>query len=271
MLQAINNAFLQVLDYFANIPWHIAAAWLLLENILLFIVSLAFGYTLLALFKRERVADPPEPLEWQEIAWALSCVFFNTVVTLAGWWLWRNGFIVVRRDVGWLTLVDVLVLSLAMDFFMYVSHRLAHIPWIYPWIHATHHRYDKPRPLNLFVLNPFEVLGFGALWLAVIAIYPSSWMGMIIYLTLNLIFGTVGHLGVEPLPAAWVRLPLLRHISSSTFHARHHQDGNVNFGFYTDLWDRLFRSLYRHYERTFGKLDPTLTAAPPTQQTQSHP
>ena len=35
----------------------------------------------------------------------------------------------------------------------------------------------------------------------------------------------------------------LRLIGSSTFHANHHQDGDVNFGFYTNLWDRLFRTL----------------------------
>ena len=255
MLDFINGFLLKLLDYFAAIPWHTAAAWLLLENILLFLLSLAFGYALLALFNHQRVSDPPDPLQWQEIAWAVSCVFFNTVVTLAGWWLWRKGWIVVSRDVGWRTLLDVVVLSLAMDFFMYVSHRAAHIKWVYPWMHATHHHYDKPRPLNLFVLNPFEVLGFGALWLAVITLYPSTWMGILIYLALNLIFGTVGHLGVEPLPKAWVHLPLIRHISSSTFHARHHQDGDVNFGFYTDLWDRLFRSLYRRYAQTFGKID----------------
>jgi sterol desaturase/sphingolipid hydroxylase (fatty acid hydroxylase superfamily) len=129
-------------------------------------------------------------------------------------------------------------------------------------MHRTHHRYDKPRPLNLFVLNPFEVLGFGALWLGVIIVYSSTWAGMLGYLALNLIFGTMGHLGVEPLPRAFMRLPVLRHLGTSTFHARHHQDGDVNFGFYTDLWDRLFKTLYRRYEQTFGRLDTAVRGKP---------
>ena len=45
---------------------------------------------------------------------------------------------------------------------------------------------------------------------------------------------------MEPLPDAVLRLPLMRHLGSSRFHAEHHRDGAVNFGFDTDAWDRLF-------------------------------
>jgi sterol desaturase/sphingolipid hydroxylase (fatty acid hydroxylase superfamily) len=39
----------------------------------------------------------------------------------------------------------------------------------------------------------------------------------------------------EPLPR---RLP--PHVARAGRHAEHHLDGDVNFGFYTDAWDRLF-------------------------------
>jgi hypothetical protein len=106
--------------------------------------------------------------------------------------------------------------------------------------------------LILFALNPVETLSFGGLWLAVIAVYPASWLGMSVYLVLNVAFGTVGHVGVEPLPRAWVRWPILRHIGTSTFHAQHHARRGTNFGFYTLVWDRLFRTLDPEYEATFA-------------------
>ncbi|MGC4031889.1 MAG: sterol desaturase family protein [Tepidisphaeraceae bacterium] len=138
--------------------------------------------------------------------------------------------------------LDALILLVVMDFAMYVLHRIAHHRLLFPLVHRTHHRYDRPRPLNLFVLNPFEVLGFGTLWLAVLCLYSFTWLGMILFLVLNLAFGTIGHLGVEPFPRSWKRLPIIKHMGSSTFHADHHQDEHVNFGFYTDIWDRLFRT-----------------------------
>jgi sterol desaturase/sphingolipid hydroxylase (fatty acid hydroxylase superfamily) len=129
-----------------------------------------------------------------------------------------------------------------MDLAMYFLHRLAHVPFLYRLVHATHHRYEHPRPLTLFVLHPLEVLGFGALWLVVVALSSPAWIGVLGYLTLNAAFGAVGHLGVEPLPAAVREAPLLRHLGTSTFHADHHQVPDRNFGFYTDVWDRIFRT-----------------------------
>jgi sterol desaturase/sphingolipid hydroxylase (fatty acid hydroxylase superfamily) len=40
-----------------------------------------------------------------------------------------------------------------------------------------------------------------------------------------------------------VNIPFVHYISTSTFHAEHHQDADHNFGFYTLIWDRLFVTL----------------------------
>jgi lathosterol oxidase len=249
-----------LLDIFAQMHLPAAAFWLLVGNIILFLFALVFGHVLLFIYRDHRVVEPPQAVELPEIVWATLCVLLNTLVTIAGWWLWRHGIIVIRRQVDYRVAEDVVVLLISMDLLMYLFHRVAHLPWIYPWMHQTHHHYDKPRPLNLFVLNPFEVLGFGVLWLALITVCTFSWWGIILYLLLNVLFGTIGHLGVEPLPRIWMRLPILRHIGTSTFHSRHHQNRDVNFGFYTDIWDRLFRSLYKRYDQTFGRIDDELDA-----------
>jgi Delta7-sterol 5-desaturase len=232
-----------LLDFFWDCSPAAIWGWCLLENVLLLLASLAVGHALVRLYRSRPVTDPPRPLERREVALAVACVACNTIVTVAGWWLWKLGVITVRRETGWRTLLDAAVLLVAMDFAMYWLHRAAHWRPAYRLVHVTHHLYDNPRPLNLFVLNPFEVFGFGALWLAVIAIYPSTWGGMLLYLALNLAFGTLGHLGVEPFPRRWSQIALLRHIGTSTFHAGHHQDEHHNFGFYTLVWDRLFGTL----------------------------
>jgi len=48
---------------------------------------------------------------------------------------------------------------------------------------------------------------------------------------------------VEPLPRGCGNWPLLRHVGSSTFHAGHHGQPGRNFGFYTDVWDRIFGTI----------------------------
>jgi lathosterol oxidase len=242
-----------ILDLFERMsPWE-AAWWLLVENVILFLLAIGFGQLLVIGFRSRTVGPEPDAVGWREWGLAVGCVVGNTLVTIVGWFLWRAGVIVVRRDTGIWAWLDVVVLLIVMDLGMYLSHRLAHHPWIYPIVHQTHHRYDRPRPLHLFVLNPLEVLGFGGLWLAVISVYSSSWLGMVVYLTLNLVFGMVGHLGVEPYPRSWAREKALGYVGTSTFHAEHHQDRRVNFGFYTLIWDRLFGTLHTNYVGEFER------------------
>lgn len=245
------NLFIDALEAIRTMPFVLAALFALIENVIIFAATLLVGEVLVRLYHSKAVSEPPPPITWQELALAASCVILNSVVTAAGIALWRAGIITIRYETDWRVILDALVLFMGMDFAMYVLHRMAHIRWLYPLLHRTHHHYENPRPLTLFVLNPLETLSFGGLWLVVITIYSSSWLGIAIYLTLNVMFGLTGHLGVEPLPNAWLKLPVIHYISTSTFHAEHHEDRHHNFGFYTLIWDRLFGTLSPDYVGDF--------------------
>jgi lathosterol oxidase len=51
----------------------------------------------------------------------------------------------------------------------------------------------------------------------------------------------------------WKKTPLLRHVSTSSFHAGHHHEEGHNFGFYMLLWDRLCGTLAPRYEDDFAR------------------
>jgi sterol desaturase/sphingolipid hydroxylase (fatty acid hydroxylase superfamily) len=135
--------------------------------------------------------------------------------------------------------VDLVVLVVGMDFAMYWLHRLAHLKWLY-LVHRPHHRYVDPRPLTLFVLSPMETVAFGGLWLAFLCVYSPSWIAVVAYLTLNVFSGVIGHTGVELFPPFFERARGLRWIAGSAFHADHHASETCNYGFYTNVWDRMF-------------------------------
>lgn len=241
-----------VVSWLRTGPWAGLALAFLLENLLIFALCVGLGGWAVKRFAARRVAPEPDPLTRGEVALALFNVALNTATTLAGLWLWRRGVIALRTDVSWRAWLDVPILVLVMDAAMYALHRIAHTRLLFPLLHERHHRYERPRPLTLFLLSPVENLAFGLLWLAVLAVHPFSWLGISIYLALNVASGTIGHLGVEPFPKSWARLPLLRHLAGGTFHAQHHLDVGHNFGFYTLLWDRLFGSLHPTYTARYG-------------------
>lgn len=233
--------------------WQLALA-AVAENLVLHGIAVGLGEIAGRRFGHRRVAPPAPPLSRAEVVVAAITLLTNSLTTLAGVYLWRLGIIRVGTETGLWAALDLVLLLLVMDGAMYALHRVAHLPGVYPWLHRPHHEYDRPRPLTLFILNPLENLAFGALMLAVFAAYPFTWLATSCFLGFNIAAGIVGHLGVEPLPDWWGRAPLLCCVTGGSFHARHHQDVACNFGFYTLIWDRLFRTLRPDYWTRFGKL-----------------
>lgn len=170
----------------------------------------------------------------------------NTVITYAGFWLWKHQAIIITTTVSWRILLDFVILFLAMDLLMFVFHIIIHKTFLYKAVHMLHHEAVDPSPIDLFVLHPVETIGFGSLWLVLLIVYPFNIYGIVIYLVVNVIFGLAGHLGMEPLPEKVLKLPGMKYLGTSTFHHRHHQDVGYNFGFYTSIWDRVFKT-YKYY------------------------
>ena len=243
-----------IIKWLQTASWPAMGAVLLLENLVIFALVILVGSRVAARHSDRRVALAPDAVSKTEAIVALANVLLNTMTTMAGLFLWRRGVIVFRSDAGVFALADVLVLLLGMDLLMYLLHRTAHTRILFALLHRFHHRYDRPRPLTLFALSPVENLAFGGLWLAFISLYHASWVGMSVYLFLNVFFGAIGHLGVEPFPRAWARNPVLKHVAGGSFHAQHHQDREHNFGFYTLVWDRLFGTIRPDYEQNYGRL-----------------
>jgi len=229
-------------------------AIVLIENALIVVFALIVGNYLRKKFIDKPVTLNPLRVSKIEIVLTFSTFILNSFVTLLGWFLWRNGIITIHNTLNFRIIVDIVVLFFTMDFLMYGLHRLAHHELLFPLLHQTHHRFIRLRPMTLFVLNPLENLAFGALWLLIITLYSASAVAIAVYLTINVIFGVIGHLGVEPLPKKISENMLLGNLTTSTFHAQHHQFAEYNFGFYTTISDRIFGTLSPFYHSHFGKL-----------------
>lgn len=243
------------LAFLREAPLWLLALLAVVENVVILLGAVVVGEWLSRRFNNRRVVDTIPPLDNTQFLLATSTVLLNSLVTFLGLLLWRTGIIHIRTETSVLVVLrDFCVLVFTMDVCMYILHRMAHIPILFHIIHRTHHHYDNPRPLTLFVLNPLEALSFGGLWLVLLSCYDATWIGMSLYLAFNVLFGLVGHIGVEPLPDRWKRLPVLRYLATSSFHAGHHQHEGYNFGFYTLIWDRIFGTLSPRYEADFGHI-----------------
>lgn len=220
-------------------------------NLFIFLGSVTLCWLLGVAFKRRRIFERWEPLRPLELTAALGSIIFNSAVSVAGWWLWQAGYITLTTGTFASGVFDCIVMLMAMDFGMYVLHRAVHHPSFFPLFHRFHHRHETTNPISLFVLHPIEVFGFGALMIIFLIIYPMTFGGLVAYLVLNVLWGTLGHSGVEPFPKSFRTIPGLSLLGTSTFHAEHHEHPRYNFGFYTLLWDKLFGTLDPEYDARF--------------------
>ena len=220
-----------------------ASIFFLLANLGIFAASVVLCWFLGIAFRHRRIFDRWEPLRRIELAAAFSAIVLNAAVSVAGWKLWTMGHITLHASSIGRAILDCGVMTLFMDLGMYFFHRVVHQPRLYRLFHRFHHRHESTNPISLFVLHPLEVIGFGSLMIVFLAAYPMSGPGLMAYLALNVLFGTLGHSGVEPFPERLRSIPVLELIGTSTFHAEHHEHPRYNFGFYTLVWDKLFGTL----------------------------
>jgi sterol desaturase/sphingolipid hydroxylase (fatty acid hydroxylase superfamily) len=212
-------------------------AFFLAENLGITLCVLVFGRLLQKQFSKSHV---PYSYSARERIICLITNILNTVVTYAGFWLWQTGHIAIGMQFSLWAVSDFIILFLAMDFLMYVFHFIIHRTFLYRAMHQLHHQSVDPKPIDLFVLHPVETISFGALWLILLMLYAFNVYAILAYLAVNVVFGLIGHLGLEPLPEKLRIGTPLKFLGTSTFHHNHHQDVSHNFGFYTTLWDRMF-------------------------------
>ncbi|WNI37038.1 sterol desaturase family protein [Chryseobacterium sp. SG20098] len=228
------SGYLQVFWQFSWPQWLIFS---LIVNIFLYLFSIGLYIFIEKTCRKSQLQEKNHPVTRSDFYLSLLTIGCNSFVMLLGAFLWKKGWIMPGQTESVIGIIaEVAVLLLLMDFLMYLFHFAAHLPLVYKVLHGKHHEHISTNFLSLFVLHPLETIGFGLMILVILIGYDFSVISISIYLLLNLIWGTIGHLNREFFPASFDRF----FVGTTRFHNQHHLDESKNFGFYTSIWDRLF-------------------------------
>jgi Delta7-sterol 5-desaturase len=231
-------------SYLLRVPDTGVLLFCLIENVFITVSVLVLGQILQKWLKADA---KPYSYTFREWIICAATTVLNSIVTYGGFLLWKAGYISIDLSSSVLiAFVDFLILFFAMDLLMYLLHWGIHKTFLYKVIHQLHHQSIDPKPIDLFVLHPVEAICFGSLWLVLLLTHSFSFYAIAAYLTINVVFGLIGHLGLDPLPEKLRHKAVFRFLGTETFHHHHHQDVEHNFGFYTTIWDRLFRTLKKY-------------------------
>lgn len=225
------------LSFFEDLSWLEWIIFSLISNTFLYLFSIGFYIFTDRTCSKNKIQETDHPFLKSDLYLSFLTLFLNSVVMLTGVYLWKSGWIKLNESKTILTILfEIAAITLVMDLLMYIFHYMVHHRFIYKILHRKHHEHTSTNFLSLFVLHPFETLGFGWMMTFVFMLYDFSVFSITIYLFINLIWGTIGHLNREFFPK-WTEQLFL---GTTKFHNQHHLNEKRNFGFYTSIWDRMF-------------------------------
>ncbi|MCA9067427.1 MAG: sterol desaturase family protein [Planctomycetaceae bacterium] len=225
-----------MLNWFENLSFLQFLAILSAANVLMYLCSWGTVF-LIQRFATQTLNQHAARVTANDYWLSIAIVVINILVGIPGWWLWKQGIISLVEKPILSTVLDLVLIFLYFDFSMYVLHRLMHIGWLYRYFHSRHHDHVDVNGISLYLMNPLEALGFAGFLILFLAIRPYSFHALMIYLFINWLYGTMGHSGItiRNQVLAWC-------VGDTEFHHVHHSQLVGNYGFYSGLWDRIFRT-----------------------------
>lgn len=155
-------------------------------------------------------------------------------------------------------LMQVIVMSVVMDFVAYWAHRWAHSNAFLWRFHRIHHSETQLMPLTTFRFHFGDLILRGLPQLIPAAILGATTTTFTIALFLELTLGVMAHADLN-----WTYGPFGRLLVSPAFHRVHHAvDGRLcgsNFATNYSLWDHLFGTAVANAERpaSYGIAEPS--------------
>lgn len=148
-------------------------------------------------------------------------------------------------------LLEFAAFVLLHDTYFYWAHRAMHMRWLFRRVHRLHHRSRTPTPWAAYAFAPPEAVLEAAIMPIAALLLPMHELTAFLFVTHMIARNVVGHAGVELFPRWWLRVPLLRLVTTTTHHDLHHSHGGCNFGLYFTWWDQWMNTEHPDYTRRF--------------------
>ena len=201
---------------------------LTLLNIITYLLNIGISKIWDCVYKHETYISK------KELMFSLIILLLNIIIAVPGFILWNKEIIVFSADNFWLSFIGVFFL---MDFLMYLLHWFSHNISYLKKIHSKHHEHSvKFNAVSLYYMSPLESIFFGLLLTAISILFSFNIYSFIVFLSFNWLYGVITHLNVTS------NRSLFLIFTTNIFHKNHHHLHYANYGFYTVLWDKIFKT-----------------------------
>ncbi len=167
--------------------------------------------------------------EWRQSG--VSIVIFGVGILLP-WWMVLKGWASIHPDNSPVrVLFELLALVVWNDVHFYIVHRLLHHPSLVKVVHASHHQSVVTTPWSTYAFHPVEAMLLGSVLLLPMAVWPFTWISLMLLPIVSPTYNAVGHSNYRALPRRW------RWLSNAQDHHLHHACHRGNYGFLMTFMD----------------------------------
>lgn len=150
---------------------------------------------------------------------------------------WTQIYLQAELYSWWYFGFSILAYGLLFDAYFYFTHRFLHRPSLFSYIHSVHHRAENPNVYALYYFHPVEAAIYALAHILMILILPLHPLAVAISLIWIDLHNWFFHWGYDIYPRWFGRF--LPFANGSSFHFQHHQSVQGNYGYFTNIWDRM--------------------------------
>jgi lathosterol oxidase len=188
----------------------------------------------------------------REITYSLFSLLIFIIFGFLTYSLYLNGYTLIYSFIeerGFIYFFISFFLTLVLhDSYFYWTHRFMHLPWVFPFIHKTHHLSHHTTAFSALAFHPGEAIiqvAFIPLLTLFLPLHPIIIYCFIIY---NLVVNILGHSGYEFFSKKFRKSLLGRFSNTPFYHHLHHFDMKKNYGLYLSLWDKMMGTYNKNTE-----------------------
>ena len=209
-----------------------------------------------------------------ELSWSFLNLFCTAIIlTYVSKLFAEYGVIdIIHEPASWyIILFECALYFFVFDLWFYAVHRLIHIEPLYKWFHKTHHVSTQPNPLTSSSMTPVEGVLEGLIIPLFLAIFTVHETSSYFVMGIATFMGLYVHTGYDFMPKWWYQRWYSKWMQSPIFHDQHHQYFTCNYGGFTTIWDRVFKTLRPKMESDFLKLKELRTKHESSVENQTAP
>jgi lathosterol oxidase len=146
-------------------------------------------------------------------------------------------------DNGWLYYLGVIpIMFIIYDLYFYITHRIIHHKKLFNIFHLTHHKSKEISPITGLSMDVLEaIINQGALIL-LFFLFPIHTTHVYLWVVVTISYTIYLHLGIELFSDKFLETKVGRLINTTKTHSEHHIKFKGNYGFYTLIWDKIFKT-----------------------------